>query len=163
MAGGGPFRARPAQQADRTSRAAISAPKGAQNCRQGAPHRLSGRSRFAAGEVGKRCPGGSISAPGEVQICRRGGREAVPGGSTITAADARDSPASRNGADVAGNRPVRKLDYRPFRRWPGVPCEAGLPRDGYSSSLIQIGDTTGTKKGPRDFHTVFCHFENKVR
>ena len=57
MAGEGPFRAYPAQQADRTSRAAISAPKGAQNCRPGAPYRLSGSSKLAAGEVGKWRPG----------------------------------------------------------------------------------------------------------
>jgi hypothetical protein len=66
-------------------------------------------------------PGGSISALGELQISRRGGREMAPGGPTITAADARDSPASRNGAGAAGDRPVRKLDYRPSRRWPRVP------------------------------------------
>ena len=152
MAGGGPFRARPAQQADRTKRAASSAPKGAQNCRQGAPDRLPGRSRFAAGEVGKRCPGGSISALGEVQICRWEGREAVPGGFTITAANARDSPASRHGADAAGNRSVRKRDYRPARRWPGVPCEAGLPRYDYSNFLLY---RLATLRGPKKDHAVF--------
>ena len=105
MAGGGPFRARPAQQADRTSRAASCAPKGAQNCRQGAPDRLPGRSRFAAGEVGKRCPGVSQLPPRMPGILPRRDMALILRGIALLGSGITDPRA-------VGPAYLAKLDYR---------------------------------------------------
>ena len=108
---------------------------------RGVPYRLSGRSRFAAGKVGKRCPGVSQLPPRMPGILPRRDMALMLRGIALLGSGITDPRA-------VGPAYLAKLD-----------CRVMIIAIFYYTDWRHYGD----QKKTRGFHTVFCHFENKVR